>query len=90
MYLEDSEDTIGCSAAQIREDASCIYDFLMANFKKLKESDILVLGRSMGSGPSVHLASTRSPGLLILVSSFTSIKNVVYERFGPLSALVSE
>ena len=44
----------------------------------------------MGSGPTVHLASTRLPGAVILMSSYTSIKNVVYEKFSLLSALVSE
>jgi len=44
----------------------------------------------MGSGPTVHLASTRSPGAVILMSSYTSIKSVVYEKFSFLSMLVSE
>jgi len=63
---------------------------LLANFKQMKEKDIILLGRSMGSGPTVHLAATRKPGAVVLVSPYTSIKNLVYERVGPLSAFVKE
>lgn len=44
----------------------------------------------MGSGPTCHLASTRNPGSVVLMSGYTSIKNVAREKFGILSALVSE
>jgi len=40
------------------------------------------MGRSMGSGPSIHLCSIRSPACLVLVSPYTSIKNVGKELFG--------
>ena len=39
-------------------------------------SDIIVFGRSLGSGPATHLASTRTPSFLILMSPFTSIRNI--------------
>jgi hypothetical protein len=44
----------------------------------------------MGSGPTVHLSSIHQPGATILLSPYTSIKSVVTEKFGYLSALVSE
>ena len=44
----------------------------------------------MGSGPSVHISSIHEPGALVLLSAYTSIKSVVTEKFGYLSALVQE
>ena len=44
----------------------------------------------MGSGPTIHLASTRSPAAVITISAYTSIKNVVYEKIKLLSALVAD
>ena len=79
-----------CSSKQLREDSEHIYDFILANIQDIKESDIILFGRSMGSGPTCHLASTRSPGAVILMSAYTSIKNVAREKFGLLSALISE
>ena len=81
---------ITCSSEQLKEDADCVYDFILANFNNLLESDIIVMGRSMGSGPVTYLASCRKPGAVVLISPYTSIKNVVYEKFGFLSALVNE
>ena len=82
--------SIECSSTQIKEDADCVYDFVLNTFTGIQESDILVVGRSMGSGPSIHLASTRNPGGLICISAYTSIKNVVSDNVGFLSFLVAE
>ena len=90
LHDDPFSDNITCSASQIKEDADCVYDFVLNTFTETKESDILVVGRSMGSGPSIHLASTRNPGGLICVSAYTSIKNVVNDNVGFLSFLVAE
>jgi hypothetical protein len=44
----------------------------------------------MGSGPATYLAANNNPGALILMSPYTSIKNVVKNKVGFLSFLVSE
>lgn len=72
------------------EDADCVYDFILSNFENISESDIFLLGRSMGSGPCIYLGSNRNPGAIILMSAFKNIKSVVYENFYFLSSLVSE
>jgi hypothetical protein len=41
-----------------------------------------LLGRSIGSGPVTHLGRVRMPGALILVSPFTSIRDVVKNMVG--------
>jgi esterase/lipase len=63
---------------------------VLANFKKIREKDIVVFGRSMGSGPSIHIGSTRSPAAVITMSAYTSIKNVVSEKMKILGSLVAE
>lgn len=57
---------------RILEDATMIYDYLVT-VVGLREKDIILFGRSMGSGPSSHLASIRKPHALILMSAYTSI-----------------
>jgi fermentation-respiration switch protein FrsA (DUF1100 family) len=44
--------------------------------------DILVFGRSMGSGPASYLASRKNIGALVLMSAFTSIRAVVRDLAG--------
>ena len=44
----------------------------------------------MGSGPATYLSATYKPGALILMSPYTSIKNVVRNKVGFLSFLVAE
>lgn len=40
------------------------------------------MGRSIGSGPSVHIASNYRPGALILVSPLASVKTIVRDIGG--------
>jgi len=44
----------------------------------------------MGTGPTVHLASVRQPRAIILMSAYTSIKNVVQDKLKFLSVLVAK
>uniref|UniRef100_A0A7S3XMG0 Serine aminopeptidase S33 domain-containing protein n=1 Tax=Heterosigma akashiwo TaxID=2829 RepID=A0A7S3XMG0_HETAK len=44
--------------------------------------NILVMGRSIGSGPATSLASHNRPGALILVSLFSSIEDLIEQRVG--------
>jgi dienelactone hydrolase len=49
---------------------------------KVRYSQIVLFGRSLGSGPAVHLASQYPVGGLILVSAFSSIRGVVQSIAG--------
>jgi len=40
-------------------------------------SHILVMGRSIGTGPATWLAANKTVGALVLVSGFTSLRGVV-------------
>ena len=52
-----------------------VYQFLTKEFG-YKEDDVIIFGRSIGSGPAVQLAALTDPCLLILMSAYTSIRNV--------------
>lgn len=64
------------NAKTIIEDAEIIFDFL--TYEMLVEPEnIYLFGRSIGSGPATYLAANRNPGLLVLMSPYTSIREVV-------------
>jgi fermentation-respiration switch protein FrsA (DUF1100 family) len=72
----------------IQQDALIVYDYLIS--QGIDEKDIVICGRSIGSGPSIYLASNRKPGGLILISPFKSIQEVVKSIIGVFKFLVSE
>lgn len=55
----------------------------------LRQKDIIILGRSLGSGPATHLASKFQPGGLILMSPLTSIKHIATSKVGFFSFLIA-
>lgn len=71
---------------KIKEDADTVYDYL-TQIVGVKESDIILFGRSMGSGPSSFLASKKQANSLLLMSPYTSIKDVAKNLFGWASFL---
>lgn len=58
-------------------DIITVYEYLI-NERKYLPKNIVVLGRSLGSGPSCYLAEKREVGGLIINSGFTSILNVAF------------
>ena len=69
-----------CDAETIQQDAVIIYKFLI-NIMNIKEENIILMGRCIGSGPSTYLASKYNPKALVLISPFTSIKDAVKSIF---------
>jgi fermentation-respiration switch protein FrsA (DUF1100 family) len=65
----------------ILEDAEIVFDFLTHEVG-INPENIFVFGRSIGSGPATHLAANRNPGMLILMSPYTSIRAVVKDIAG--------
>lgn len=63
------------SAETMCNDSLIVYDFIKRKFN-LQDKDIYVIGRSIGTGPSVYLATLRTPKALILISPFKSIKSI--------------
>ena len=49
---------------------------------------VTIVGRSIGSGPAVHLASKFNIGALILITPILSIREVTRSLFGDLAAIL--
>lgn len=73
------------SERRIKEDAENVFDYL-TGFAGLSPNQIIVFGRSIGSGPACWLASKRNPCALALMSAYTSLRSVVRSVAGKLSA----
>jgi hypothetical protein len=58
-----------------------VYKFLKEQCKVI-EGDIIVSGRSIGSGPACHLASIFKPSCLMLISPIKSVKDVAKLKYG--------
>ena len=50
--------------------------------KKIDPSNIIIMGRSIGSGPSTFLASRNKIGMLILIAPFTNLKDAAKYKVG--------
>ena len=74
-------------AETIEEDSLTLFDFL-TNECKMNNKDIIVCGRSIGTGPATYLASKRKPGALILISPIKSLRDTVKNLIGPVQYLV--
>jgi abhydrolase domain-containing protein 17 len=73
--------------SKIYADAATVFEYVS---RSIKPSNILLLGRSLGSAPSTYLASKYNPGGLILMSPYTSIKDVAHSKVGFLAWLVAD
>ena len=49
---------------------------------KINSQKIFLFGRSIGSGPATYLAAHRNPGMLVLLSAYTSIRDLVRSKIG--------
>src|SRR5262245_17605652 len=58
------------------DDENAAYDYLVANLKAPPDR-IIIFGRSVGTGPAVHLAARRPVAALILQSPFLSAVRVL-------------
>lgn len=75
--------TYGKSKGELKEkyfysDAEHCYDYLLKNYD---EKEILVYGRSLGTGIAAYLASENNPDHLILETPYYSIIDVAKARF---------
>ena len=77
------------SAEIIEEDSLTLFDFL-TNECKINNKDIIVCGRSIGTGPATYLASKRKPGALILISPIKSLRDTVKNLVGPMQYLIRD
>ncbi|KAL4457055.1 hypothetical protein ABPG74_014693 [Tetrahymena malaccensis] len=71
------------SAEQIEKDALDTY-YYFNQIMKIPENKIIVLGRSIGTGPATFLASQHKLACLALLSPFTSLRDLVKDKVGSL------
>lgn len=75
------------SQEQVYEDVDLIINFVQVVLE-VPLKNIIVIGRSLGSGPATYMASKYQVAMLVLISPFMSIKEVVKDTFGYLGSLV--
>lgn len=75
------------SESKILQDADTVFQYLHNNCK-VSMDRVIVLGRSLGSGPAIHIASKYSVARLITISAFTSIQDVAHEHYGIFGKLL--
>ncbi len=72
-------------AGQIYRDAEAVFDYLV-RVHGIRQEQILLFGRSIGSGPATYLASERNPSALLLLAPFKSIRSLIYDSFGAVAS----
>jgi pimeloyl-ACP methyl ester carboxylesterase len=64
------------SASRVTDDALNVFNYLTKSMG-LDPRDIIVFGRSIGTGPATWLATHFNPCALLLMSPYTSLKSVI-------------
>jgi hypothetical protein len=67
-----------------------MYHYCLQNIPNIREKDILIFGRSMGSGPACWLAGNFKPGALMIMSGYASIRRVAGDLVGWLRFVIKE
>ena len=89
-YEPYNECVFDSNEENILDDAEYIFDYLN-QVLGIRKEDMIVFGRSMGSGPATHLASVKKPGCLLLMSAFKSIRAIAQDQAGNiLKYLISQ
>lgn len=66
------------SQEELYEDIQLVYDDLK---KSYKESDIIVMGYSLGTGPATYLASRNEPSTLVLHAPYFSMTDMMRRNY---------
>jgi len=69
----------------IYEDSLIVYDHLIKELK-IDPTQIYILGRSIGTGAAIYLASKRKCNVLILIAAFASIRHLAEHWIGKIAA----
>lgn len=77
------------NAETICADSLIVYRFI-TNILNFSPENIILVGRSIGSGPAVYLASERQIKMLILISPYTSIKSVARDHHSFLGLFLKD
>lgn len=75
------------SEKALYNDALFIYDKLKKDYS---QSDIVVYGRSLGTGIAAHTASLRNPKALILETPYYSLLNLIHREYFKIPSFLLE
>lgn len=75
------------SAERIMDDALSVWMYLTQELGILS-SDIILFGRSLGSGPAIELAAHVNPAALLLMTAYISIREVVASLAGRMASFM--
>jgi len=78
-----------CDERGATESASTAFRFA-SEVLRWPVEHILVVGRSVGTGPAVALAIEHTVGGLVLVSPFLSVREACRDHLGPVASLIDE
>jgi len=73
----------------IIKDAELVYHYVTSKMG-FQEQNIIVMGRSIGTGIALELMKKVKPGALVLISPFLSVKSLAKEFVGYLGHLVAK
>jgi pimeloyl-ACP methyl ester carboxylesterase len=80
---------VPASEAVLKEAVLTAFRFVIDELKVAYEQ-IIIFGRSIGSGPAIYIASRYPVGGLILVAAFASIREVIKSLAGDIIAMAFE
>jgi len=75
MYSSFDKGVFNTNEENVLDDAVYVYDYLNKVIG-IDQKNLIIFGRSIGSGPATHLASVRYPACMLLMSAFKSIRAV--------------
>jgi|LauGreDrversion4_2_1035121.scaffolds.fasta_scaffold1851378_1 hypothetical protein len=75
MYSSFDKGVFNTNEENVLDDAVYVYDYLNKVIG-IDQKNLIIFGRSIGSGPATHLASVRNPACMLLMSAFKSIRAV--------------
>lgn len=77
------------SSEIIKEDSLYVYNYMVHKIG-FKQKNIIVIGRSIGSGLALQLMKKISAGALVLISPFSSIKSLARQFAGFLGHFLAK
>jgi acetyl esterase/lipase len=77
------------SSEVVKDDSAYVYNYLTSRLG-FKQQNIIVMGRSIGTGVALELMRKVNPGALALISPFASVKSLAREFVGFLGQLLAK
>ena len=89
IYKENKASQHARKSEQILKDAETVIEFATTHMK-VNIRNIIVSGRSIGSGPACHLAAMYDPLCLILISPIQSVTRIAKQIYGRIAEILVE